>query len=125
MLLAKLRDRRKTQSLVRKGVGYLQDVLVGYGYRPFQAGAWLIALQALGTLIFSLRPPPILDDGHHPHFNAFFYTLDLLLPIGSLGQEIEYAPVGIYQLIANLLVAAGLLLGLTVAAGASRALSRE
>jgi hypothetical protein len=125
VLLAKLRDRRKTQSIVRKGVGYLQDVLVGYGYRPFQAGAWLIALQALGTLIFSWRPPPILDDGHHPHFNAFFYTLDLLLPIGSLGQEIEYAPVGVYQLIANLLVAAGLLLGLTVAAGASRALSRE
>ncbi|GAA3225661.1 hypothetical protein [Actinocorallia longicatena] len=125
ILLAKQRDRRSTQTLLRKGVGYLQDGLVGYGYRPFRAAAWLIFLQAVGTVVFALHPPEILDDGHKPHFNAFFYTLDLLLPIGSLGQEIEFSPDGVYQVVANILVAGGLLLGLTVAAGATRALSRE
>ncbi|GAB3671182.1 oxidoreductase [Actinocorallia lasiicapitis] len=125
ILLAKQRDRRSTQSMARKAVGYLQDVTVGYGYAPFRAGAWLLALQVLGTVVFAIKPPEILDDGHQPHFNAFFYTLDLLLPIGSLGQEVEFSPAGIYQVIANILVAGGLLLGLTVAAGATRALSRE
>ncbi|MFC6880476.1 MULTISPECIES: hypothetical protein [Actinomadura] len=125
ILLAKARDRRSTQGIPRKTVGWFQDILVGYGYRPFRAASWLIGLLAFGTIVFSLHKPSVLDDGHHPHFNAFFYTLDLLLPIGSLGQEVEFAPKGVYQWIANLLVAAGLVLGLTVAAGATRALSRE
>jgi len=125
VLLAKQRDRRATQPWHHRIFGYLQDVLVGYGYKPFRALAWLSALQVAGTVLFSIKPPDVLDDGHHPHFNAFFYTLDLLLPIGSLGQETIFAPSGIYQVAANFLVAAGLLLGLTVAAGATRALSRE
>ncbi|QXJ22737.1 hypothetical protein AGRA3207_003791 [Actinomadura graeca] len=125
ILLAKARDRRKTQGVSRKVVGWFQDGLVGYGYRPFRAASWLVGLLAFGTIVFSLHKPEVLDEGHKPHFNPFFYTLDLLLPIGSLGQEIEFAPKGVYQWIANFIVAAGLLLGLTVAAGATRALSRE
>ncbi|MQY04857.1 hypothetical protein [Actinomadura macrotermitis] len=125
VLLAKARDRRQTQGLPRKVVGWFQDVLVGYGYRPFRAASWLAGLLAFGTIVFTLHKPDVLDDGHHPHFNAFLYTLDLLLPIGTLGQEVEYAPKGVYQWIADFLVVAGLLLGLTVAAGATRALSRE
>lgn len=125
VLLAKQRDRRSTQGPLRQAVGYLQDGLVGYGYRPFRAAAWLIFLQALGTVAFLLKKPPQLEAEQRPSFNAFLYTLDLLLPIGSLGQEMFYAPTGVHQWLANLLVVAGLLLGLTVAAGATRALSRE
>src|SRR5919109_2686619 len=125
VLLAKARDRRQTQGLPRKIVGWLQDILVGYGYRPFRAASWLVGLLAFGTVVFSLHKPPVLNADDHPHFNAFFYTLDLLLPVGDLGQERVFAPKGIYQWIANLLVAAGFVLGLTVAAGATRALSRE
>ncbi|GAA1562395.1 oxidoreductase [Actinomadura kijaniata] len=125
VLLAKARDRRKTQSLPRKIVGWLQDVTVGYGYRPFRAASWLLGLLVFGTVVFSLHRPAILNEDDHPHFNAFFYTLDLLLPIGDLGQERVFAPKGIYQWIANLIVCAGFLLGLTVAAGATRSLSRE
>ncbi|MBO2456101.1 hypothetical protein [Actinomadura violacea] len=125
VLLAKARDRRRTQGIPLKVVGFLQDVLVGYGYRPFRAASWLVGLLAFGTIVFSIHNPGVLDTGHKPHFNAFFYTLDLLLPIGSLGQEAEYAPSGIYMWVANFIVAAGLVLGLTVAAGATRALSRE
>ncbi|WP_329518767.1 hypothetical protein [Spirillospora sp. NBC_01491] len=125
ILLAKARDRRSTQGLPLKTIGYLQDALVGYGYRPFRAASWLIGLLAFGTVVFSLHKPGVLNADDSPHFNAFFYTLDLLLPVGSLGQEGVFAPAGIYQWIANLLVAAGFVLGLTVAAGATRALSRE
>ncbi|RFS82144.1 hypothetical protein D0T12_28285 [Actinomadura spongiicola] len=125
VLLAKARDRRKTQGMSRKVIGFLQDGLVGYGYRPFRAASWLIGLLAFGTIVFSLHKPDVLDTGQKPHFNAFFYTLDLLLPIGTLGQEMAFAPKGVYQWIANFIVAGGLVLGLTVAAGVTRALSRE
>ncbi|RKS79761.1 hypothetical protein BZB76_1240 [Actinomadura pelletieri DSM 43383] len=125
VLLAKARDRRKTQGMSRKVIGFLQDGLVGYGYRPFRAASWLIGLLAFGTIVFSLHKPDVLDTGQKPHFNAFFYTLDLILPIGTLGQETVFAPKGVYQWIANFIVAAGLVLGLTVAAGVTRALSRE
>jgi hypothetical protein len=125
VLLAKARDRRQTQGIPRKIVGWFQDVLVGYGYRPFRAASWLMGLLVFGTIIFSLHKPAILNDDDHPHFNAFFYTLDLILPIGDLGQERVFAPEGVYQWIANLIVIMGFVLGLTVAAGATRALSRE
>ncbi|RAY13632.1 hypothetical protein DPM19_18335 [Actinomadura craniellae] len=125
VLLAKARDRRKTHTLPRKLVGWMQDGLVGYGFRPFRALSWLAGLLAFGTIVFSLHRPPQLEAEQKPSFNAFLYTLDLMLPIGSLGQEMYYAPRGVYQWIANILVAAGLVLGLTVAAGATRALSRE
>jgi len=125
VLLAKARDRRKTQSLPRKVVGWLQDILVGYGYRPFRAASWLAGLLVFGTVVFTLHEPPQIEAEQQPAFNAFFYTLDLLLPIGNLGQEPYFAPTGIYQWIANFIVIAGLILGLTVAAGATRALSRD
>ncbi|WP_119726634.1 hypothetical protein [Thermomonospora amylolytica] len=125
VLLAKARDRRKTQSPPRKMVGWAQDVLVGYGYRPFRAASWLAGLLAFGTVVFSLHRPPQLEAEQKPSFNAFFYTLDLLLPIGTLGQEPYFSPQGVYQWIANFIVVAGLILGLTVAAGATRALSRD
>ena len=104
--------------------GYVQDWTVGYGYRPFLACAWLVALLAFGTVIFQ-HYPTITEPGHNTQFNPFLYTLDLLLPVGSLGQEGEFAPAGVYLWIADALVAAGFVLGLTVAAGATRVLSRE
>jgi hypothetical protein len=125
VLLAKQRDRRAIQNPPRKLWGLLQDMTVGYGYRPFRAGMWLFTLLAIGTVVFQVHQPARLDTGQNPHFNAFLFTMDLLLPIGSLGQEGLFAPKGVYLWIADLLVAAGFILGLTVAAGATRVLSRD
>ncbi|GAA4630621.1 oxidoreductase [Actinoallomurus vinaceus] len=124
VLLAKQRHRRTTQPVPGRVWGYLQDWTVGYGYRPFLATAWLVALLAFGTVIFQ-HHPMIQEPGHNTQFNPFLYTLDVLLPIGSLGQEGEFAPHGIYLWISDALVVAGFILGLTVAAGATRVLSRE
>jgi hypothetical protein len=126
VLLAKQRDRRATQTITRKAWGIVQDVMVGYGYRPLRAAGWLITLLAVGTVVFQMNKPDKLDNGYiNPDFNSFLYTLDLLLPVGSLGQEALFAPRGVYLWIADLLVAAGFVLGLTVAAGATRVLSRD
>jgi hypothetical protein len=125
VLLAKQRDRRAIQTPPRKFWGLMQDMTVGYGYRPFRAATWLIALAAAGSIYFHLMPPQRLDTGQQPHFNAILYTLDLLLPVGSLGQEGLFSPAGVSQWISDLLVVAGFVLGLTVAAGATRVLSRD
>jgi hypothetical protein len=125
VLLAKQRDRRAIQTPPRKFWGLMQDLTVGYGYRPFRAAMWLITLAAAGSIYFHLSPPQRLDTGQNPHFNAVLYTLDLLLPVGSLGQEGLFSPKGVSLWISDLLVAAGFVLGLTVAAGATRVLSRD
>jgi hypothetical protein len=124
VLLAKQRHRRTTQSVPLRMWGYVQDWTVGYGYRPFLAAAWLLALAGIGTVVFR-HHPIIQEPGHNTQFNPFLYTLDLLLPVGSLGQETEFAPKGMYLWIADALVAAGFILGLTVATGITRVLSRD
>jgi hypothetical protein len=125
VLLAKQRHRRTTHSVPLRAWGYIQDWTVGYGYRPFLAAAWLVALAAFGTLVFSHHHLAIQEPGHRTHFNPFLYTMDLLIPVGSLGEEGEFAPDGIYLWIADALVAMGFILGLTVTAGATRVLSRD
>ncbi len=124
VLLAKQRHRRSTQTLPLRAWGYVQDWTFGYGYRPFLAAAWLVALAAFGTIVFQ-HQPAIQEPGHTTEFNPFLYTLDLLLPVGSLGQEGEFSPHGVYLWISDALVAAGFILGLTVAAGVTRVLSRD
>jgi hypothetical protein len=103
----------------------LQDVTTGYGYRPGRAALWLIALVALGTLVFGVHPPAPLKNSAPPQFNPFFYTLDLLIPIATFGQQAAYGPTGPYQWLAYGLIAAGWLLATTILAGITRALSRN
>jgi hypothetical protein len=57
VLLAKQRRRREGLSLAGKAWGYLQDVVVGYGYRPARALIWLVVLVALTAGYFSAYPP--------------------------------------------------------------------
>ncbi|MEU3257148.1 membrane-associated oxidoreductase [Streptomyces albidoflavus] len=122
--LAKQRRRRTTLPWYAKLWGYLQDVTVGYGFRPTRAGSWLLALLLLGSVAYGTHQPPPLEQGKGPQFNAPVYTLDLLLPIIDFGQQSAFAPTGVHQWFSYLLIAVGWALATTVAAGITRTLSR-
>ncbi|MER6944482.1 hypothetical protein ABT294_10715 [Nonomuraea sp. NPDC000554] len=58
VLLAKQRSRRKSLPLYGRVWGYLQDWIVGYGYRPVRAAGWLSLAFVLGATFFVLNNPP-------------------------------------------------------------------
>jgi hypothetical protein len=118
------RVQRQSRNLAPRIWGMLQDVTVGYGYRPRRALAWLGLLLATGSVVFSVVPPPALQAGASPHFNGIIYTLDLLLPVVNLGQKYAFNPSGPEQWLSYFLIAAGWTLATTVAAGAARVLQR-
>jgi hypothetical protein len=98
--------------------------VVGYGYRPERALAWLAGLVGLGTLVFGLHPPRSIEGGSSPPFNPLIYSLDLLLPVINFGVGRAYTSDGTYQWLAYLLTAAGWILATTIAAGVAWAVSR-
>lgn len=123
--LAKQRRLRTTRAWYGRLWGYLQDVTVGYGFRPLRALAWLLSLLAIGSIVYALHEPPPLKASEHPDFNPVFFTLDLLLPVISFGQEGAFAPKGGYQTLSYALVITGWLLASTVITGITRTVSRQ
>ncbi|MEU6543003.1 membrane-associated oxidoreductase [Streptomyces sp. NPDC046859] len=123
--LAKQRHHRTTLPWYGRLWGRVQDVTVGYGFRPMRALGWLLSLLAVGSVAFALDAPPPLKADEAPPFDAFFYTLDLLLPVISFGQEAAFAPRGPQQALAYVLVLAGWILATTVIAGVTRTVSRQ
>ncbi|MFD5583006.1 membrane-associated oxidoreductase [Streptomyces sp. NPDC127063] len=123
--LAKQRRHRRTLPWYGRMWGLVQDVTVGYGFRPLRAAVWLLSLLAIGSAAFALHHPQPLKAGEAPPFNPVFYTLDLLLPVLSFGQESAYAPRGGYQALAYALVLTGWILASTVIAGVTRTVSRQ
>ncbi|WP_405649928.1 membrane-associated oxidoreductase [Streptomyces sp. NBC_00019] len=123
--LAKQRRLRATRAWYGRLWGYLQDVTVGYGFRPLRACAWLVSLLAVGSLVYALHEPPPLKASEHPDFDPVFFTLDLLLPVISFGQEGAFAPEGGYQALSYALVITGWILATTVVTGVTRAVSRQ
>ncbi|MGW4994319.1 oxidoreductase [Streptomyces mirabilis] len=125
VLLAKCRRQRASQPATLRIWGYIQDWTVGYGYRPMRAAAWLVLLLLTATLAFASHHPPAVKPAEAPTFNAFLYTLDLLVPVVSFGQEQAFNPHGWQQWLAAALIAAGWILATTIAAGLTRSLSRQ
>ncbi|MFF2192948.1 membrane-associated oxidoreductase [Streptomyces sp. NPDC058157] len=123
--LAKLRRHRHTRPRHARLWGLLQDVTVGYGFRPLRAAGWLLLLVLTGSIAYGLHHPRPLKAGEAPDFNPVFYTIDLLLPIIGFGQEEAFAPSGWYQWLSYLLVVTGWILATTTAAGVSRSLQRQ
>lgn len=123
VLRAKQRHRRAGSAFPARAWGVVQDVLVGYGYRPERAAAWLLALLLLGTVTFSLDPPA--PTGRGPAFNAAVYSWDLLVPVGDYGQQQSYSPSGTGLWIAYFLISAGWLLATACLAGITRTLTRS
>ena len=70
MLLAKQRRRRESPPPAGRIWGWLQDVTVGYGYRPGRAAVWMAVLWAIGAVYFASNPVPHpSDSGYGPHWN--------------------------------------------------------
>jgi hypothetical protein len=125
VLLAKQRHQRATLHARGRAFGKLLDWTVGYGYRPWLAAIWLAALLAIGTTVFAIHWPHLIPGGPAPPFNAFTYTLDLLIPLGAFGLRGTYAPAGAAQWLADALIAAGWILATAVIAGITRAIRRD
>lgn len=125
ILLAKQQHRRSTLGITGRIWGYVLDWTVGYGYRPWLAGLWLLGLLTLGTALFSLHSPAPTGNNSHTRFNAFIYTIDLLIPINLFGQRQAWNPHGPYQALAYGLIAAGWILATALIAGITRVLSRN
>ncbi|WP_427918595.1 membrane-associated oxidoreductase [Streptomyces sp. cg40] len=123
--LAKQRRLRATLPRYNRIWGYVQDVTVGYGFRPLRACAWLLSLLAIGSIAYGLHHPAALKPSEAPHFNPVFYTLDLLLPVISFGQEEAFAPTGWYQYLGYALIITGWILATTVVTGVTRTVSRQ
>ncbi|WP_316520716.1 oxidoreductase [Kitasatospora brasiliensis] len=123
VLYAKQRRRRRTLPLPARIWGAVQDLTVGYGYRPGRAGLWLLLAWALGSLWFATHPLEPLKADERPHWNPVLYTLNQLLPIVDLNQG-GWNPGGSAQWISAGLVVIGWLLASTVVTGATRMLQR-
>jgi uncharacterized protein YjbI with pentapeptide repeats len=123
--LAKQRRRRATLPWYGRLWGRVQDATVGYGFRPLRAAGWLVSLLLTGSLAYALDHPEPLKPGEAPEFNPVFYTLDLLLPVISFGQEGAFAPTGWYQWLSYALVLTGWILATTVVTGVTRTVSRQ
>lgn len=124
VLYAKERHQRATKTVIGRAWGILQDITIGYGYQPWRAALWFALLLAAGSAIFAVGSTPPHTSGAPP-FNPVVYTLDLLLPIISLGQKNYFNPTGLEQWLAYLLVASGWLLASTIATAIARVLRRQ
>ncbi|MEU4164831.1 pentapeptide repeat-containing protein [Actinoplanes sp. NPDC026670] len=125
VLLAGEQRRRENLAPLGRLWGYLQDVTVGYGYRPGRAFAWLLTLLFVGTVVFQLHPPRAAEAAKAPEFVAVAYAADLILPVVDLGQQSNYLPQGATAWLAYFLILSGIVLASTITAAAARTLRRN
>lgn len=105
VLYAAERLQRTAKTFPGRVWSSLQDITVGYGYRPARAVLWLLGLLAIGSITYAIAPPAPLNPSNAPHFNPVVYTLDLLLPVVNLGQKYAFNPAGAEQWLSYVLVA--------------------
>ncbi|MEU7116038.1 membrane-associated oxidoreductase [Streptomyces sp. NPDC046182] len=123
--LAKQRRRRATLAWYGRLWGYVQDATVGYGFRPLRAAVWLLSFMAIGSVAYGMDHPRPLKADEAPEFNPVFYTLDLLLPVVTFGQESAFAPDGWHQWLSYALIITGWILATAIVTGVTRAVSRQ
>jgi hypothetical protein len=119
------RLKRTAKTFPGRVWSFLQDITVGYGYRPERAVLWLLGFLAIGSITYAIAPPAPLNPTSTPHFSPVVYTLDLLLPVVDLGQKHAFNPAGAEQWLSYILVASGWVLATTIAASVARILTRR
>jgi hypothetical protein len=126
-LIRKQRVRRGDLGPVGHAWGYIQEFLVGYGYRAWQAlipsalllgFAWLFFAGHRGD--FSQTVPTDVA----PHFSALLYALDVLLPVVSLGQRSAYTSHGFAGTVSAALTISGWILTTAIVAALAGFVSR-
>ncbi|MFD1149677.1 translocation/assembly module TamB domain-containing protein [Saccharothrix hoggarensis] len=104
---------------------WLQRAMVGYGYRPARALAWLVVMWLAGSAYFASGPElSEINEQDKLTWNPWLFTIDLLVPIVDLGNKNRWHTPDESQWIAAGLIAMGWVLATTVAAGVTRALKR-
>jgi hypothetical protein len=130
VLIAHQRRRRKRLRLAGRLWGLLLDALVGYGYRTWQAGLWLLGFLLMGWLVFALAYPaqmtPTKQPGEPlPHFQPLAYALDTLLPVVDLRQQDNWIPSGLAQWWAWISILAGWILTTAVVAALTGLIKKD
>jgi len=143
----KERGRQPDLSLWSRAWNRFLDVTVAYGYRPQQAGLYLVGLFILGWIFFALPHAQEVmvhtstkkDDlisaavchAPYPCFSPPVYVLDTLLPIVDLHQESNWVPARTrpggawYEYLTWVLIAFGWILTTAVVAGIGSLWRRE
>jgi hypothetical protein len=128
--IAKQRRRRKTLNWPGKLWNGLLRWTVGYGYRTWQAGVWLLGLLAVGATVFAWAYPGEMALAKKPGdplpaFQPWIYSLDVLLPVVNLHQEEFWIPQGVARWWAWFSILAGWLLTTVVVAALSGLLRKD
>ncbi|WP_309109894.1 hypothetical protein [Saccharothrix sp.] len=104
---------------------WLQRSMVGYGYRPARALAWLVVSWVLGSVWFSVGEPlEVINSDDRLPWNPWLFTIDLVVPIVDFGNKNRWQLAGASQWIGAGLIVTGWVLATTVAAGLTRMLKR-
>jgi hypothetical protein len=125
--IAKLWHQRETLNFVGKAWNWLLYLTVGYGYRTWLAGLWLLALLIVGSQIFDHAYPDAITPTRQPSgtFNPYAYAAEALIPVLNLGQRSAWQLSGTVAYFSWLLTVAGWVLTTAVVAGLSRVFRRE
>ena len=130
--IAKQRRRRQADDEL-SGVGRAWSLFlaatVGYGYRTWQVGLWLLAFLIAGTVFFWVAYPEHITAAKRasetPDFQPFIYSLDLLIPVINLQQRAAWIPHGAAQWVAVVLTLAGWVLTTVAVAALSGLLKKD
>lgn len=125
--IAKQKRRRRELTLFGKAWNLLLYVTVGYGYRTWLAGLWLLGLLTVGSVVFATAYPDSIvpATGVVPSFQPVAYTTDVLVPLVDLGQKKTWIPRGAAMIWSWILTGSGWLLTTAVVAGLTNALKRD
>jgi hypothetical protein len=88
---ARLKSFRRPRP-IRRALGVLFKITVGYGYRPLRVLPWLFGLEVIGSLWLWLLSSlgdfvPRWRVENYEQFNPWLYMFDLLVPVASLNQR--------------------------------------
>jgi hypothetical protein len=129
VMIAKQRHRRETLGRPAKGISYILDVSVRYGYETWRAVVMLLGLIGIGWGVFAWAHAHghlhALKADHLPHFYALVYSVDAVLPVVTLGQETSWSPTGVAMAWYVVSVLFGWLLGLGLIAYATATFFKE